>query len=175
MGWARMSCRTRYGSTFARTAILFCLALPLAACGTPSAYAPESVFDGGYGSTETKPNIWEVYYDGTGRIDATAVEDYWLLRSAEIAISRGHPNFAVLRLEKKMGSRCDPLRVEGTIQLIDSSASENALVVLDAHAIREALKDCVGGAACHVAANTITGVGDLFKGSWAMPGSCFTL
>jgi len=171
-----MSYRMGHASTFARTAILFCLALPLAACGTPSAYAPESLFDGGYGSTETKPNIWEVYYDGTGRIDGMVVEDYWLLRSAQIAISKGHANFAVLRLKKKMGSRCDPLRVEGTIQLVDSPVSGNALAVLDAQAIQEAMKDCIGGATCSVNAERIAGVGNLFEGSsWDMPGPCFTL
>lgn len=62
----------------------------LAACASAPVYAPASSAGGaGYSETQVEDNRYFVTYRAGGTADAQLVQDFALLRAAEIALSRG--------------------------------------------------------------------------------------
>ena len=85
-----------------RTASLVLAMLPIG-CATP--YQP-SGFTGGYKETQLAPDIVRVYVNGNGYTGRERVQDFALLRAAELALNSGYPYFVVLSEsnEKSTGS-----------------------------------------------------------------------
>ena len=70
----------------------------LAACATAPVYAPAATTGGaGYSETQIENNRYFVTYRASGAADAQLVQDFALLRAAEIALSRGATWFWVDR------------------------------------------------------------------------------
>ena len=74
------------------------LALGLAACATAPVYAPATTPNGaGYSETQIENNRYFVSYRASGSADAALLQDYALLRAAELTLSRGADWFWVDR------------------------------------------------------------------------------
>lgn len=74
------------------------LALGLAACATTPTYAPAATASGpGYAETQIESNRYFVTYRASGSADAALLQDYALLRAAELTLSRGADWFWVDR------------------------------------------------------------------------------
>lgn len=67
--------------------------LSLGGCAT--AYQSQG-FTGGFSETQLSDNMFKVYFKGNGYTGEERVEDFTLLRSAEIAEEHGFPFFAVV-------------------------------------------------------------------------------
>lgn len=62
---------------------------------SPTTYQ-EYAYRGGYSSTQLDDNIFKVVFKGNGYTSREKVEDFALLRSAEIALEHGFQYFAIL-------------------------------------------------------------------------------
>ena len=63
----------------------------LSACATK--YQPER-HGGGYTETQLDTNVWRVTFNGNGHSSKHQVEDYALLRGAELALKKGYTHFS---------------------------------------------------------------------------------
>lgn len=72
--------------------------LLLAACATvgPAAYGPADSKGFGYEETKVESDRYRVTYRGSGGMPAEQVEDYALLRAAELAAANGYDWFRVV-------------------------------------------------------------------------------
>lgn len=67
-----------------------CSAVLLGACAT--GYKPESVGNGGgYSESKRGPGIWQVWFVGNARTTPDMVDDFALLRGAELCLAEGKP------------------------------------------------------------------------------------
>ncbi len=74
------------------------LALALAACASTPAYAPATTATGvGFSETQIENNRYFVTYRAGGSADAALLQDYALLRAADLTLSRGAEWFWVDR------------------------------------------------------------------------------
>ena len=77
-----------------RLAALAALAFTLAACETPAAYAPRRTGMGtGYTDRELAPDRWRVTFTGNSVTSRETVENYLLLRAAEVTLANGGTYF----------------------------------------------------------------------------------
>jgi len=77
-----------------RLAALAALALTLAACETPAAYAPRRTGMGtGYTDRELAPGRFRVTFTGNSVTSRETVENYLLLRAAEVTLASGGTHF----------------------------------------------------------------------------------
>ena len=75
------------------------LALGLAACAAnPTPYQPMDGLDG-YAEEQLDSSTWRIQFAGNADTPRQTVEDYLLLRSAEIMRTGGHERFIVLEKE----------------------------------------------------------------------------
>ncbi|MGE0181712.1 MAG: hypothetical protein AB7F91_11920 [Parvularculaceae bacterium] len=72
--------------------------LALAACATAvgTAYAPADSKGYGYAETRIEANRYRISFAGDGATPMTVVEDYALLRAAELAVENGYDWFRVI-------------------------------------------------------------------------------
>ena len=85
-------------SCFSRTApvmgLILGLALVLAACATPAAYAPRRPGEAtGYTDLELAPGRYRVTFTGNSLTARDTVENYLLLRAAEVTLAAGGTHF----------------------------------------------------------------------------------
>ena len=80
-----------------KTLIPTLLFLTLAACAAtgPSAYGPADEKGFGYSETQIERDRFRIVYGGSGGMPPGAVEDFALLRAAELAEANGHDWFRV--------------------------------------------------------------------------------
>ena len=77
-----------------RVAVLAVAALVLAACQTPAPYAPRDAHaTTGYADQQLAANRYRVTFTGNSATKRDTVENYLLLRSAEITATAGFPYF----------------------------------------------------------------------------------
>lgn len=81
-----------------RQTIAAALALTLAACATAvgTAYAPAGKSGYGYSETRIEDGRYRVTFAGDGATPVTVVEDYALLRAADLALENGYDWFRVV-------------------------------------------------------------------------------
>ena len=89
-----------------RLALIGLLGLSLAACATPTAFAPAARPNGvGFSDMRIEQDRYRVTFQGGGGAPAAQVEDYALLRSAIITLDAGYDWFRVVgRRELAAGS-----------------------------------------------------------------------
>jgi len=75
-----------------RIITILCLYAVLSACAT--AYQRDS-FSGGFSETQLDENVWRVTFAGNGYTREQRVEDFALLRSAELTIGKGYTHFVL--------------------------------------------------------------------------------
>jgi hypothetical protein len=68
----------------------------IAACATP--YQPKG-FSGGYSETRLAEDLFQVSFIGNGKTSKERVNDFSLLRSAELALQNGFRYFVIVRSE----------------------------------------------------------------------------
>lgn len=73
-----------------------CACVVLAGCAT--AYHTAG-FTGGYSDTQLAENVFQVSFRGNGYTSRERVEDFALLRSAEVSLEHGFPYFVVVNAE----------------------------------------------------------------------------
>lgn len=71
------------------------VAIMLAACQTPTPYQP-AIAGHGYWDEQTGENTYRVVFTGNAATPRDTVEDYLLLRSAELAVEQGYERFFFL-------------------------------------------------------------------------------
>ena len=80
-----------------RLALIGLLGLSLAACATPTAFAPAARPNGvGFSDMRIEQDRYRVTFQGGGGAPAAQVEDYALLRSAIITLDAGYDWFRVV-------------------------------------------------------------------------------
>ena len=78
-------------SLIAKTAAATAAVLLLAACQTPASYQPRTPQNGtGYTDEQLAQNRWRVTFTGNSATKRETVENYLLLRSAEVALKAGY-------------------------------------------------------------------------------------
>ncbi len=82
-------------SMWFRTALLG-LILGFGASGCATEYGPKSSWGNGYSETQLGPRLWEVRFEGSGLEELERVEDFSLLRAAELCLLDGFNYFLVL-------------------------------------------------------------------------------
>lgn len=93
-----------------RFAIL-CTAALLAACASPSVYAPAGPGDLGYRDIRIENNRWRVSFTGGADIASPRVADLALRRAAELTIENGYDWFEVVHDSRdRRGSGDGPVR-----------------------------------------------------------------
>ena len=80
--------RTDMGARFIQ--LLAASALLMTACAT--SYKPVGV-SGGFEETQLAENVWRVRFRGNGYTSSSKVEDYAMLRAAELTITKGYSFF----------------------------------------------------------------------------------
>ena len=74
-----------------RISTIVAAALLLAACATPAAYQPRQGGSGtGYSDEQLAANRWRVTFTGNSATKRQTVENYLLLRAAEVALKTGY-------------------------------------------------------------------------------------
>lgn len=88
-----------------RQCALIVILAALGACATPSAYAP-AVRAGGAGFTETRieSDRYRVTYRGTAADPPAKIEDFALLRAAELTLGTGYDWFEVVARSAEPGA-----------------------------------------------------------------------
>ena len=85
-----------------RRSLVTLVSAALAACATPYApYECKGLIEVcvGYSQIELAPNIYQVRFEGAANRDTRArIEDYTLLRSAELALESGFEYFVVVQV-----------------------------------------------------------------------------
>jgi len=76
-----------------RVAFATAVTLLLLSCAT--SYQPKS-FTGGFSSTQLDKNVFQVSFNGNGYTNQERVNDFALLRSAEIVLENGYEYFAIV-------------------------------------------------------------------------------
>jgi hypothetical protein len=76
-----------------RVAATSIAALLLSACATT--YQPQS-FSGGFAETQLDKNVFRVSFKGNGYTSRDRVEDFTLLRSAELTLKNGFTHFVIV-------------------------------------------------------------------------------
>ncbi len=81
-----------------RTLVAITGMILLAACATvgPAAYGPADSKGFGYEETKVESDRYRVTYRGSGGMSPEQVEDYALLRAAELAVANGYDWFRVV-------------------------------------------------------------------------------
>lgn len=90
---------------------VFVAAALLAACASTPTYAPAATANGpGYSETQIESNRYFVSYRAGSPADAQLIQDYALLRAAELTLQRGHDWFIVDRrtLDENAYARSGP-------------------------------------------------------------------
>lgn len=83
---------------------LILLAAALSAgCAIPTPYQPDG-FLGGFTETRLTSNTWRVNFQGNGFTKTEVVQDYALLRSAELTLQQGYRYFALADSRSRMDS-----------------------------------------------------------------------
>lgn len=78
----------------------------LAACSTPAIYAPREGASGtGYSDEKIAGNRWRVTFTGNSITKRDAVEDYLILRAAEVTVAAGYRWFAFDARDTKSKTR----------------------------------------------------------------------
>ena len=72
------------------------LASMVSACATP--YQPKG-FSGGYSETRLAEDLFRVWFTGNGKTSKERVNDFGLLRSAELALENGFRYFVIVNSE----------------------------------------------------------------------------
>jgi hypothetical protein len=86
--------RNMAGFSLSRLAALGALALVLAGCMTPAPYAPRRPGQvTGYTDRELAPGRWRITFTGNSVTTRETVEDYLLLRAAEVTLAAGGTHF----------------------------------------------------------------------------------
>lgn len=80
------------------TLVLIAIAL-LQGCAT--SYQPEG-FTGGYSETQLEENVFNVSFSGNGSSNMKRVEDFTLLRSAELTLQNGYRYFVIVDADSDM-------------------------------------------------------------------------
>lgn len=76
--------------------LIAALAATLTGCVTPTAYAPASARGGvGYSESRIESDRWRISFTGGGGAPPAQVEDYALLRAADLALTDGFDWFVV--------------------------------------------------------------------------------
>lgn len=66
-------------------------------CGCASSYAPSSIWTSdGFSETQLAPNIFRVDFKGNSLTDVQRVQDFALLRSAELTLNNGFTHFVIV-------------------------------------------------------------------------------
>lgn len=71
-----------------------CMALAVALVGCATEYRPKDD-GGGYSETALAPGLWRVKFDYTRYTQPQQVEDFSLLRSAELTLQQGYSHFSL--------------------------------------------------------------------------------
>jgi len=83
-----------------RTAVILGLAVLLAACASPTPYAPATGtgtgFEGGYSQQRIEEGRWRVSFAGNSVTRRDTVESYLLYRAAELTLEQGGDHFVVV-------------------------------------------------------------------------------
>lgn len=79
-----------------RTATIALGALVLAACGTPTPYAPLDARGYGHTAQQIEENRFRVSFSGNALTDRRTVENYLLYQAAEVTLARGRDYFVVI-------------------------------------------------------------------------------
>jgi hypothetical protein len=79
-----------------RTAMIPLTAIVLAACGTPTPYAPATVSGYGYAAQQIEDNRFRVAFTGNTLTDRRTVENYLLYQAAEVTLAQGGDYFIVI-------------------------------------------------------------------------------
>ena len=75
---------------------ILCVGTCLLALGCATEYGPKSGWSNGYSETQLGSDLWEVRFEGSGLEELERVEDFSLLRAAELCLLDGYPFFMVL-------------------------------------------------------------------------------
>jgi hypothetical protein len=98
--------------TFKKASLALGLALLLAGCAQPALYAPrEAGRSTGYTDRELAPGRWRVTFTGNAVTPREQVEDYLLLRAAEVTLAHGGTHFLFDTRDTRSQTRvyADPL------------------------------------------------------------------
>lgn len=89
-----------------RVGLLYSLCLGLSACALPTPYQPA---ENGYGFSEeeVQQDVMRVTFRGNEHTSVDVVEDYLLLRMADLTFNRGHDYFRILDEETECQIRFD--------------------------------------------------------------------
>lgn len=79
-----------------RRILPLCIALALAACATPTPYAPSAKPDArGFSERRIEENRYAITFRGNSLTPRETVEDYLLYRAAEVTLTQGMDHFVV--------------------------------------------------------------------------------
>lgn len=67
--------------------------LLISGCATP--YQPDG-FTGGYSDTQLAPDVFRVFFQGNGYTSSERIQDFAMLRAAELTIREGFKHFAIV-------------------------------------------------------------------------------
>lgn len=94
-----------------RLVLIACTTALLAACASPSVYAPAAPGDLGYREQRIENNRWRVSFTGGGDLPSPRVADLALRRAAELALANGYEWFEVVNDSRDRRGRGDsPVR-----------------------------------------------------------------
>ena len=99
-----------------KAALCAALALVLAGCATPTPYVPRQQGQStGYTDRELAPGRWRVTFTGNSVTPREQVEDYLLLRAAEVTLANGGTHFIFDNRDTRSQTRiyADPLGPRG--------------------------------------------------------------
>jgi len=88
--------------------ILFSLLLSLSACATVTPYQPADAKGFGYAEQRLESNRYRISFQGSGATPAASVENFALLRAAEMTLFNGYDWFAVA--SRRTGATADAPR-----------------------------------------------------------------